>query len=62
MRLRPPKIRSADARLRRGFFGSFQVGAIHGRAADAVAWALVGVPLAYGVYESLTRVAAPVFG
>ncbi|MGO4492902.1 hypothetical protein AB4Y86_12575 [Arthrobacter sp. 2YAF22_2] len=24
----------------------------------AVAWALVGVPLAYGVYETLTRVAA----
>ncbi|WP_426225145.1 MFS transporter small subunit [Pseudarthrobacter sp. DSP2-3-2b1] len=23
-----------------------------------VAWALVGVPLAYGVYETLTRVAA----
>lgn len=24
----------------------------------AVAWALVGVPLGYGVYETLTRVAA----
>ncbi|SCC29188.1 hypothetical protein GA0061083_3968 [Pseudarthrobacter enclensis] len=24
----------------------------------AVGWALVGVPLAYGVYETLTRVAA----
>lgn len=24
----------------------------------AVAWALVGVPLAYGVYETLTRVSA----
>ena len=24
----------------------------------AVAWALVGVPLAYGVYETLTRVTA----
>ncbi|MET3172485.1 UNVERIFIED_ORG: hypothetical protein ABIB52_000309 [Arthrobacter sp. UYCu721] len=24
----------------------------------ALAWALVGVPLAYGVYETLTRVAA----
>ena len=24
----------------------------------AVAWALVGVPLAYGVYQTLTRVAA----
>ncbi len=24
----------------------------------AIAWALVGVPLAYGVYETLTRVAA----
>jgi hypothetical protein len=24
----------------------------------SVAWALVGVPLAYGVYETLTRVAA----
>jgi hypothetical protein len=24
----------------------------------AAAWALVGVPLAYGVYETLTRVAA----
>jgi hypothetical protein len=23
-----------------------------------IAWALVGVPLAYGVYETLTRVAA----
>ncbi len=24
----------------------------------AVAWALVGVPLAYGIYQTLTRVAA----
>ena len=24
----------------------------------AVGWALVGIPLAYGVYETLTRVAA----
>ena len=24
----------------------------------AITWALVGVPLAYGVYETLTRVAA----
>lgn len=24
----------------------------------AIAWALVGVPLAYGVYQTLTRVAA----
>ena len=24
----------------------------------AIAWALVGVPLAYGIYQTLTRVAA----
>lgn len=24
----------------------------------AIAWALVGIPLAYGIYQTLTRVAA----
>ncbi|MCU1632637.1 MAG: hypothetical protein JWM61_1289 [Micrococcaceae bacterium] len=28
------------------------------RARIAVVWALVGVPLAYGVFQTLTRVAA----